>query len=283
MKVKKILSGILTAVLCVGIMAGTVMADPSASARTVNVINNDSNKTDKYVINNNIEETSSYQKLKSEQPAVADAIAKVNAAKGSSKALVEEFRAMANDASLPESVRKSAQKVLEQIEGKEGLTLFFDIDKSGENVTKDAAGNYIVTINVPALTSSVTGIMVLHFNMKTLEWEVLTVENGGITNVDPEKQTITLKLSSLSPVIVLCNGGDAGSASAQTGGTAVFSRSGAAAGTASSSDKTATSSTAASSAKSPKTEDTSDRWMGFAVAAVVLAAGAVFVLRKRKA
>lgn len=267
MKVLKRLLAVLMAIgLSFGLTAGTVFAAPSATANTPTVVNNGST-ADRYIISR-IKNSGSYNRISRYAPkvitlfdSVEDAINNGKSTTTAMQALVDGLQAIADgsESDAPESVRTSAKSVLDQIRNsKEPLTSFFDIDKTGDNVPKSSNGNYLITLKIPTITTSTKGIVVLHFNEDTKEWELITP-----TSTDLENQEITIELTSLGATMVLCDAGTGNGVSSVTSNTSGVSVSG-------------------SSAKAPKT-GVADNWMYFAAAAVVLAGAGTVALRRKKA
>lgn len=269
MKILKRLLAVLVATgLSFGLTAGVALAAPSASANTPTVVNNGST-ADRYVISR-IKGSGSYNRISRYAPKVIslfddveDAINNGQSATTALQALVNGLQAIADgsDSDAPESVRTSAKTILDQIKNsKEPLTSFFDIDKTGDNVPKSSSGNYLITLKVPTITTSTKGIVVLHFNENTKEWELVTP-----TSTDLANQEITIELTSLGATMVLCDSGTGNGVTSVTSNTSGVSVSG-----------------SGSTTKSPKT-GVADNWMYFAAAAVVLAGAGAVALRKKRA
>lgn len=259
MKGKRFLTGVLAVVLGIGMSAGAVLADGSADAAA--------KARGGYVIRE-LTSVPSFATIQTDTPAVADYLTGVNS-NLSASAVTEGLQKLADDTSLPEPVRNSAKDAADKLKNKEPATNFFDLDRTSEDVRKNADGQYLPRLTVPSLTTSTTGIVALHYSPVRISWEVLDAENEDLAN-----QEFDVAFPDLSPVMILV---DAKTANGVTDKTSVAS------GTAAQSGSTTEVTSSSSTAKSPKTEDTTGRWMGFAAAAVVLAGAAVFVLRRKKA
>lgn len=283
---KKMLSAIAAVILAVSLSAGSVMAAGSKTAY-VNVVTTqaDANYKDQYVARN-IEDVESFRQLKEDHPAVAKAIEDFQNSLGEGVAqdkkdkarvnLIDALNAVANDPNTAESIRQTAATVVKAIEENNlaPLTDFFDLDKTGEDVHKTADGKYEVTLEVPSLTDDVTTVEVLHFSTARNVWELISVPESAI---DRKNKTITVIFDDLSPVMILCNASAGGNVIDMSGEkSSVSNRQGTSA-------KISTTTSATSAAKSPKTEDTTGSWMGFAVAAIALAGAGVLVIRRKRA
>lgn len=263
MGMKKLFAGVLSVILGIGISAGAVMAAPSASAQP-SVVNTD-NGSDRYIVSD-YRSSANYRAMNSSTPTLVTALEKVNteiasggSSSGSSASASTELKntlqEISNDTSLPQTVRDSAAQMLTQVEDKkQPVTNFFDLDKTGENVRKTSDGKYQVTLKIPSLTTSTAGIVILHYSVERQTWEIITP-----SDIDLANQEITAAFDDLGPVMILADTNAANTIATMTA------------------DGTS------SSAKSPKTEDTTGRWIGFAAAALVLAGAAAVAFRRKRA
>lgn len=260
MGMKKFFAGILSVVLGIGISAGAVMAAPSATAQPSVV--NTGNGADQYVlryISDDWSEGNNYSAMNSATPSLVTGLkdantAIANAGNTSSSATTEVANALQkinSDESLPQTVRDSASKVLDEIKDKkQPITSFYDLDRTGDDVRKDSNGKYLVTLKVPSLTTSTTGVVILHYSVERQTWEILTP-----SDIDLANQEITTAFDDLGPIMVLADTNAANTVATLTD----------------------------SSVKSPKTGDTTGRWIGFAAAALVLAGAAAVAFRRKRA
>ena len=211
---KRIFGGLLVAALVVT-QAISVFAAPSKTAGLA--LAGDS--VGKYTVSTDFSDAGA---------AVANAIEEVNA--GASLSVI------AKQAPELESVLSSSTL----------LSSFVDISVAG--ATKNANGKYEVTLSVPTLTSSTTGVAALHYSTERSTWEIVDP-----SDVDVANKEVTFEFVDLSPVAVIAR-----ATSATTG--------------------TSTSTTATS----PKTgvESTWAVWMG---SAAVLCGAAVVVFRRNRA
>lgn len=255
MNIKKLVSGVMATFLSLGLATGTALAAGSATAQP-SVVN-----SDEYTITE-VTSAPSFSTIQAQTPKVAAAIVATNEASSSSdvtETLFSQLEAMINDSSLPESVKTSAQKVLQELQAnnEEALTNFFDLDKTSENVKK-VDGKYEVTLTVPSITANTTDIVVLHYSVDNQEWELIEPKSVDLAN-----KQIVVDFDNLSPVMVLAKTGTGSGLSNMSNSTS----------------STATSST--STTTSPQTSVDSN-WGIYAAVAVVLLAAGVAVLAVRK-
>lgn len=256
MGMKKLFAGVLSVILGIGISAGAVMAAPSASAQPSVV--NTGNGADQYIVSE-YRSSANYKTMNASTPSLVTALEDGNtsianggsSAGSASTALKDTLQKISSDTSLPQTVRDSARQVLSEVQDKkQPVTNFFDLDKTGENVRKTSDGKYEVTLKIPSLTTSTTGIVILHYSVERQTWEIITP-----SDIDLANQEITAAFDDLGPIMVLADTNEANTVTTMTG----------------------------SSAKSPKTEDTTGRWIGFAAAALVLAGAAAVAFRRKRA
>lgn len=125
---------------------------------------------------------------------------------------------------------------------------FVDITPTG--ATKNANGNYEVTLSVPGLPTTATDVSVLHYSTARSTWEVIDP-----SNVDLASKLVTAEFQDLSPVAVIAK----------------------VSGTASNTD-----STSATDTTSPKTGVESN-WAIWMSSAVVLCGAAAIMFKKNRA
>lgn len=83
------------------------------------------------------------------------------------------------------------------------LTKIFDLHDVGGGLP-NAAGDHVVTLNLPGLTEEHTKVVALHFSNQRHIWEVIS---GDKVVVDHKKDTVTVTFDDLSPVMILANKG----------------------------------------------------------------------------
>ena len=77
------------------------------------------------------------------------------------------------------------------------VTKFFDLEPVNGGI-KDDNGDYLVTLSIPAISSSMTDIAFLHFSTDRAVWEVVEA-----SDVDYANKEITASFKDLSPVAVI--------------------------------------------------------------------------------
>ena len=160
--------------------------------------------------------------------------------------LVEEINA---GGATIQDITEQAPELASALEGKGLVGSFVDITAAG--ATKNANGNYEVTLSVPGLPSGALDVSVLHYSTVRSTWEVIEP-----SDIDLANKLVTAEFQDLSPVAII----------AKVSGTAINTDSAA-------TDVDAT---------SPKTgvESTWAIWMS---AAVVFCGAAVVVFKRTRA
>lgn len=139
---------------------------------------------------------------------------------------------------------KAAPEITSDLEGKSLITSFEDLVAQNGAPTTDVKG---VKISVPALTSGMSDVAVVHYSTARSTWEVITPDS-----VDLENKEVTASFKDLSPVAVIAKV-DASKAADNATGTA------------------------------PKTGvEANNSWMAWGCAAVVLMAAAVLTFKKKR-
>lgn len=98
-----------------------------------------------------------------------------------------------------ESIAEAAPELKEELEGKNLVTGFFDLEPINGGI-KTADGKYIVTLSVPELTKSMTNVRLLHYSTDRNVWEIITPND-----VNYEQKQITAEFIDLSPVAVIAD------------------------------------------------------------------------------
>lgn len=104
-----------------------------------------------------------------------------------------------------QSIADLAPDLADDLEGKSMVTPFFDLDEANGGV-KTEDGNYLVTLQIPAMTGNMSNVKILYYNAETGAWEVITPSDINLTN-----KTVTFVVSSLpAPVSIIADiaGGD---------------------------------------------------------------------------
>lgn len=139
---------------------------------------------------------------------------------------------------------KAAPEIASDLEGKSLITSFEDLVAQNGAPTTDVKG---VKVSVPALTSGMSDVAIVHYSTTRSTWEVITPDS-----VDLENKEVTASFKDLSPVAVIAKV-DASKAADNATGTA------------------------------PKTGvEANNSWMAWGCAAVVLMAAAVLTFKKKR-
>ncbi|RGY80175.1 LPXTG cell wall anchor domain-containing protein [Dorea sp. AM58-8] len=142
-----------------------------------------------------------------------------------------------------DDLAKAAPEIASSLEGKSLVTSIQDLAALDGASTTDVK----LTMSVPALTSGMTDVAVLHYSTARSTWEVITPDS-----VDLENKEVTASFKDLSPVAVIAKV-DATKAADNATGTA------------------------------PKTGvEANNSWMAWGCAAVVLMAAAVLTFKKKR-
>ena len=171
---KKRKYGILLAAALVLTQAATVFAAGSKTA-DVGLTGEAANA---YEVQEGTAETFSY--LQEEHGEVLEVIQKINA----------------GEASL-ESIAEAAPELKTELQDKEMVTPFFDLKPINDGI-KTADGKYLVTLEVPSLTTKMVEVKLLHYSTVRNVWEIITP-----TDVNYSTKTITAEFEDLSPVAVI--------------------------------------------------------------------------------
>ena len=143
-----------------------------------------------------------------------------------------------------DDLEKAAPEIASDLEGKSLITSFEDLVAQNGAPTTDVKG---VKISVPALTSGMSDVAIVHYSTTRSTWEVITPDN-----VDLENKEVTASFKDLAPVAVIAKV-DVSKAADNATGTA------------------------------PKTGvEANNSWMAWGCAAVVLMAAAVLTFKKKR-
>ena len=173
-----------------------VPARPAAPARPSTSTSTAATAKTLYVTESNITETAAYKTLKETKPEVTDIIDAVNA--GST-----DLATVAASFTDPELVAKLADK--------EFVSPFFDlrwndgVTQAEKDTLKNAEGKFVVSLKIPALTPTLTGVQVLHYSVDRGEWEV-----EDTTALDLNAKTLSAGLKDFSPVAVIADANSLG-------------------------------------------------------------------------
>jgi len=147
-----------------------------------------------YVTESKIAETAAYKTLKETKPEITDIIDKVNAGEMDLATLAATFTA-------PEQA-----ELVAKLAGKEFVSPFFDlrwndgVTQAEKDTLKNAEGKYVVSLKIPALTPTLTGVQMLHYSVDRGEWEV-----EDTTALDLNAKTLSVGFKDFSPVAVIAD------------------------------------------------------------------------------
>lgn len=142
-----------------------------------------------------------------------------------------------------DDLAKAAPEIASSLEGKSLVTSIQDLVALDGTSTTDVK----LTMSVPALTSGMSDVAIVHYSTARSTWEVITLDS-----VDLENKEVTATFKDLSPVAVIAKV-DATKAADNATGTA------------------------------PKTGvEANNSWMAWGCAAVVLMAAAVLTFKKKR-
>lgn len=144
-----------------------------------------------YKITSKIEETDSYKKLQETNPEIVAVIDAVNAGQ-------VDLPALADALTDPELKAKLA--------GKDFVTPFFDLQwmdgvtEDEKNSIKNAEGEYVVDLSIPALTENLTGVQGLHYSTERNEYEVIDPKALNLKD-----KTVSMGFKDFSPVAIIAD------------------------------------------------------------------------------
>lgn len=128
-----------------------------------------------------------YQTLAAEEPETVDNIRQFNT----------------SQISIQELVAREAPQLEDVVAGLTAITPVFDVsDINGGRPDED--GNHHVTVSLPSLSTAMTNLRALHYDMAARAWEEI-----GISDIDYDNKMLTLDFgSSLSPVVIVADVAD---------------------------------------------------------------------------
>lgn len=171
---KKKLLGMILTISLLAAQAVTVSAEGSRTA----AVTLPGDYASYYELTEGTAETFSY--LEADHPDVLETILAINNGEKDLQAIAEQ-----------------APDLADALAGKDLVTPFFDlVPINGGIQTED--GKYLVTLEVPALTSSMTEIGLLHYSTVRNLWEIVEP-----TEVNYDEKLITAEFEDFSPVAVI--------------------------------------------------------------------------------
>lgn len=96
-----------------------------------------------------------------------------------------------------ESIAEMAPELETELKDRVMVTPFFDLKPVNGGI-KTADGKYLVTLEVPSLTTKMVDVKLLHYSTVRNVWEIVTP-----TDVNYSDKTITAEFEDLSPVAVI--------------------------------------------------------------------------------
>lgn len=195
-----------------------------------------------YVVTEGSEE--SFAEAEAVSPQTVDAIMEVNNGSMTLAQLIADMKELlgTEGAAGLKMTEEQIDALAADLRSRTFVTKFFDLEPVNGGI-KDDNGDYLVTLSIPAISSSMTDIAFLHFSTDRAVWEVVEA-----SDVDYANKEITASFKDLSPVALIAkvdtSADNAIGTSPQTGRFSV-----------------------------------SVRWIG---AAVILGTAGIVVLRKRK-
>jgi len=144
-----------------------------------------------YKTSSDIKETDAYKKLLETSPEIAAVIDAVNAGQ-------VDLPALADALTDPELKAKLA--------GKDFVTPFFDVEwtdgdtEDEKNSIKNAEGEYVIDLSIPALTENLTGVQGLHYSTERNEFEVVDPKALNLKD-----KTVSMGLKDFSPVAIIAD------------------------------------------------------------------------------
>lgn len=171
---KKKILGIILAGSLLAAQAVTVFAEGSRTA----AVTLPGDYASYYELTEGTAETFSY--LEADHPEVLETILAINNGEKDLQAIAEQ-----------------APELAEALAGKDLVTPFFDlVPINGGIQTED--GKYLVTLEVPSLTTAMTEVKLLHYSTVRNLWEIVEP-----TEVNYDEKLITAEFEDLSPVAVI--------------------------------------------------------------------------------
>lgn len=114
---------------------------------------------------------------------------------GVSDAVRSAILAVNNGTQKLQSIAEEGSDLANSLAGKSMVTEFFELNAVDDGV-KAEDGSYLVTLQIPALTSGTTNVQILYYNTATSAWELITP-----SEVDTANKTVTFTVSQLPGVM----------------------------------------------------------------------------------
>jgi LPXTG-motif cell wall-anchored protein len=150
-----------------------------------------------YVVTEGSEE--SFAEAEAVSPQTVDAIMEVNNGSMTLAQLIADMKELlgTEGAAGLKMTEEQIDALAADLRSRTFVTKFFDLEPVNGGI-KDDNGDYLVTLSIPAISSSMTDIAFLHFSTDRAVWEVVEA-----SDVDYANKEITASFKDLSPVAVI--------------------------------------------------------------------------------
>jgi LPXTG-motif cell wall-anchored protein len=150
-----------------------------------------------YVVTEGSEE--SFAEAEAVSPQTVDAIMEVNNGSMTLAQLIADMKELigTEGAAGLKMTEEQIDALAADLRSRTFVTKFFDLEPVNGGI-KDDNGDYLVTLSIPAISSSMTDIAFLHFSTDRAVWEVVEA-----SDVDYANKEITASFKDLSPVALI--------------------------------------------------------------------------------
>lgn len=150
-----------------------------------------------YVVTEGSEE--SFAEAEAVSPQTVDAIMEVNNGSMTLAQLIADMKELigTEGAAGLKMTEEQIDALAADLRSRTFVTKFFDLEPVNGGI-KDDNGDYLVTLSIPAISSSMTDIAFLHFSTDRTVWEVVEA-----SDVDYANKEITASFKDLSPVALI--------------------------------------------------------------------------------
>lgn len=150
-----------------------------------------------YVVTEGSEEA--FAEAEAVSPQTVDAIMEVNNGSMTLAQLIADMKELlgTEGAAGLKMTEEQIDALAADLRSRTFVTKFFDLEPVNGGI-KDDNGDYLVTLSIPAISSSMTDIAFLHFSTDRAVWEVVEA-----SDVDYANKEITASFKDLSPVAVI--------------------------------------------------------------------------------
>lgn len=150
-----------------------------------------------YVVTEGSEEA--FAEAEAVSPQTVDAIMEVNNGSMTLAQLIADMKELlgTEGAAGLKMTEEQIDALAADLRSRTFVTKFFDLEPVNGGI-KDDNGDYLVTLSIPAISSSMTDIAFLHFSTDRAVWEVVEA-----SDVDYANKEITASFKDLSPVALI--------------------------------------------------------------------------------